>query len=85
MERYPTPASLSFRNVATLDTGLTRDAITLPAVERVIGGETSLDNHPDKTNPGVPLLPATQELRLCHDIVGAISQVGSSRLTTYMG
>jgi hypothetical protein len=67
--------------------GLTRDAVTLPSVERVIGGETlHLDNsNPDNTNPGISPLPANQEITLwIGDIVGAISQVGASRLTTYM-
>ena len=90
MERYPdtgitfVPASVN----ALVTPGLTRDAITLPAVDRVIGGETlMLDlNNPDNTNPGIPSLPASQELRLwIGDIAGAISQVGASRLTTYTG
>ena len=90
MERYPdTGITFVPPNVNALVTpGLTRDGITLPAVERVIGGDTlALDNsNPDNTNPSVPLLPANQELRLwIGDIVGAISQVGASRLTTYMG
>ena len=60
--------------------GLTRDAITLPAVERVIGGETiALDNgNPDSENPGITPTPAHEELNLwIGDIVGAISQVGA--------
>jgi hypothetical protein len=60
----------------------------LPPVERVIGGDTLfLDNaNPDNTNPGIPPLPANQELTLwVGDIVGAISQVGASRLITYTG
>jgi glycine reductase complex component B subunit alpha and beta len=90
MERYPdTGITFVPPNVNALVTpGLTRDGITLPAVERVIGGDTiALDNkNPDNTSPGVPLLPANQEMRLwIGDIVGAISQVGASRLTTYMG
>ena len=74
-----------FRSLVT--PGLTRDAITLPAVDRVIGGDTlHLDNsNPDNTNPGIPPLPANREITLwIGDIVGAISQVGASRLTTYM-
>ncbi|MGE5305484.1 MAG: glycine/sarcosine/betaine reductase component B subunit [Alphaproteobacteria bacterium] len=90
MERYPdtgitfVPASVN----ALVTPGLTRDAITLPPVERVIGGETlMLDNsNPDNTNPGIPPLRANHELRLwIGDIAGAISQVGASRLTTYTG
>jgi hypothetical protein len=60
----------------------------LPAVDRVIGGDTvALDNsNPDNTNPDVPRIPAHRELRLwIGDIAGAISQVGASRLTTYTG
>ena len=88
MERYPdTGITFVPDNVNALVTpGLTRDAITLPPMERVIGGETlMLDNsNPDNTNPGIPLLPANQALRLwIGDIAGAISQVGASRLTTY--
>jgi sarcosine reductase len=90
MERYPdTGITFVPANVNALVTpGLTRDVITLPPVERVIGGETlMLDNsNPDNTNPGIPPLPASQELRLwIGDIAGAISQVGASRLTTYTG
>ena len=90
MERYPdTGITFVPDNVDALVTpGLTRDAITLPPVERVIGGDTLfLDNtNPDNTNPGIPPLPANQELRLwVGDIVGAISQVGASRLITYTG
>jgi glycine reductase len=89
MERYPdTGITFVPENVNALVTpGLTRDAITLPAVDRVIGGDTlHLDNsNPDNTNPGIAPLPANQELHLwIGDIVGAISQVGASRLTTYM-
>ncbi len=88
MERYPdtgitfVPAGVN----ALVSPGLTRDAITLPPVERVIGGEMLLlDNaNPDNTNPGIPPLQASGELRLwIGDIAGAISQVGASRLTTY--
>jgi len=45
----------------------------------------SLDNtNPDNTNPGISALPANRELRIwVGDIVGAISQVGASRLITY--
>jgi len=90
MERYPdTGITFVPDNVDALVTpGLTRDAITLPPVERVIGGDTLfLDNaNPDNTNPGIPPLPANQELTLwVGDIVGAISQVGASRLITYTG
>jgi glycine reductase len=89
MERYPdTGITFVPSNVNALVTpGLTRDAITLPAVERVIGGDTiALDNaNPDNSNPAVTLTPARAELNLwIGDIVGAISQVGASRLTTYM-
>jgi hypothetical protein len=89
MERYPdTGITFVPANVDALVTpGLTRDAITLPAVERVIGGDTiALDNaNPDNSNPGITLTPAHEELNLwIGDIVGAISQVGASRLTTYM-
>jgi glycine reductase len=88
MERYPdTGITFVPDNVDALVTpGLTRDAITLPPVERVIGGETLiLDNaNPDNTNLEIPPLPANRELRLwVGDIAGAISQVGASRLTTY--
>ena len=90
MERYPdTGITFVPENVDALVTpGLTRDPITLPAMERVIGGDTlSLDNtNPDNTNPGISSLPANQELRVwVGDIVGAISQVGASRLITYTG
>ena len=89
MERYPdTGITFVPENVNALVTpGLTRDAITLPPVKRVIGGAAlHLDNsNPDNTNPGIPPLPAHQEITLwIGDIVGAISQVGASRLTTYM-
>ena len=89
MERYPdTGITFVPANVNALVTpGLTRDAITLPAVERIIGGETiALDNgNPDSENPGITPTPAHEELNLwMGDIVGAISQVGASRLTTYM-
>jgi glycine reductase len=90
MERYPdTGITFVPDNVDALVTpGLTRDAITLPPVERIIGGNTlSLDNtNPDNTNPGIPPIPANRELRLwVGDIAGAISQVGASRLITYTG
>jgi glycine reductase complex component B subunit alpha and beta len=89
MERYPdTGITFVPANVNALVTpGLTRDAITLPAVARVVGGDTiALDNaNPDNSNPGITLTPAHEELNLwMGDIVGAISQVGASRLTTYM-
>src|SRR4030095_12160739 len=65
MERYPdTGITFVPPNVNALVTpGLTRDGITLPAVQRVIGGDTiALDNsNPDNTSPAVPLLPAHQE------------------------
>ncbi|HEY7318814.1 MAG TPA: glycine/sarcosine/betaine reductase component B subunit [Candidatus Binatia bacterium] len=90
MERYPdTGITFVPENVDALVTpGLTRDAITLPAVERVIGGDSLLlDNaNPDNTDPELPPLPANKKLRLwIGDIAGAISQVGASRLTTYTG
>ena len=89
MERYPdTGITFVPSNVNALVTpGLTRDAITLPAVERIIGGDTiALDNgNPDSENPGITPTPASDELNLwIGDIVGAISQVGASKLTTYM-
>ena len=89
MERYPdTGITFVPANVNAIVTpGLTRDAITLPAVERVIGGDiVALDNaNPDSENPGLTPTPARDELNLwVGDIVGAISQVGASRLTTYM-
>jgi hypothetical protein len=89
MERYPdTGITFVPENVNALVTpGLTRDAITLPAVNRVIGGDTlHLDNtNPDNTNPGIAPLPAKQEITVwIGNIVGAISQVGASKLTTYM-
>ncbi|MGH7871595.1 MAG: glycine/sarcosine/betaine reductase component B subunit [Candidatus Binatia bacterium] len=88
MERYPdTGITFVPENVNALVTpGLTRDAITLPPVERVIGGDALvLDNaNPDNTNRAVAPVPAWGELTVwMGDIVGAISQVGSSRLTTY--
>jgi hypothetical protein len=90
MERYPdTGITFVPENVYALVTpGLTRDAINLPPVERIIGGDTLLlDNaNPDNTNPGIPPILANRELRLwVGDIAGAISQVGASRLTTYTG
>jgi glycine reductase len=90
MERYPdtgitfVPAGVN----ALVTPGLTRDPITLPAVDRVLGGTTlRLDkSNPDNTSPEVPSIPAEGELRLwIGDIAGAISQVGASRFTTYMG
>jgi glycine reductase complex component B subunit alpha and beta len=88
MERYPdTGITFVPPGVDALVTpGLTRDAITLPAVERLIGGDTVMLDHtnPDNTSPGIPPIPADRELRVwVGDIVGAISQVGASRLTTY--
>jgi hypothetical protein len=89
MERYPdTGITFVPQNVNALITpGLTRDPVELPALDRVIGGDTiALDNaNPDNTNPDVSLVPATAALRLwMGDIVGAISQTGASRFTTYM-
>lgn len=89
MERYPdTGITFVPENVNALVTpGLTRDAITLPAVDRVIGAETIyLDNeNPDNTNTDVEAVPANQEITVwMGDLVGAISQTGTSRLTTYM-
>jgi glycine reductase len=89
MERYPdTGITFVPDNVNALVTpGLTRDAITLPAVDRVIGGHTlHLDNaNPDNTNPDIPPLAANQEITVwIGDLVGAISQTGASKLTTYM-
>jgi glycine reductase len=89
MERYPdTGITFVPENVNALVTpGLTRDPITLPPVARVIGGETlHVDNtNPDNTRPDIPPLPAHQEIKVwIGDIVGAISQVGASKLTTYM-
>ena len=89
MELYPdTGITFVPSNVNALVTpGLTRDAITLPAVDRVIGGEKlAVDNsNPDNTSPEITLVPANEELNVwIGDIVGAISQVGASRLTTYM-
>ncbi len=89
MERYPdTGITFVPTGVDALVTpGLTRDLITLPSVERVVGGGTLyLDNtNPDNTSPDIIPLPASRELRLwVGDIAGAISQVGASRLTTYV-
>ena len=89
MERYPdTGITFVPENVNALVTpGLTRDAITLPAVERVIGGDMlHLDNeNPDNTNPDLAPVPANQAITVwLGDLVGAISQTGASRLTTYM-
>jgi len=61
---------------------------TFEIAVRELGGDTlHLDNtNPDNTNPDLPPLPANQEITLwIGDLVGAISQVGASRLTTYMG
>ncbi|HWP60920.1 MAG TPA: glycine/sarcosine/betaine reductase component B subunit [Candidatus Acidoferrales bacterium] len=89
MERYPdTGITFVPPNVDGLvSPGLTREAITLPAVERVIGADRiALDNqNPDNTSPDVPRIPARGELRVwLGDIAGAISQVGASRLATYV-
>jgi hypothetical protein len=88
MERYPdTGITFVPENVNALVTpGLTRDAVALPAVDRVIGADTvSLDNsNPDNTDPTLSPVAAQEELKVwVGDIVGAISQVGASRLTTY--
>src|SRR5262244_154777 len=88
MERYPnTGITFVPENVNALVTpGLTRDAVALPAVDRVIGADTvSLDNsNPDNTDPTLSPVAARQELKVwVGDIVGAISQEGASRLTTY--
>ena len=88
MERYPdTGITFVPPNVNALVTpGLTRDAITLPPVDRVIGGDSvALDNsNPDNTDPALSPVAARQALKVwVGDIVGAISQVGASRLTTY--
>jgi sarcosine reductase len=90
MERYPdTGITFVPPGVDALVTpGLTRDPIILPSVERVIGGTAiQLDNeNQDNTKPDVPPMPAHSELKLwVGDIAGAISQVGASRLTTYVG
>ncbi len=89
MERYPdTGITFVPPGVDALVTpGLTRDPIVLPAMERVIGGGTiHLDNaNPDNTSPDIVPMGAKGELRLwVGDIAGAISQVGASRLTTYL-
>jgi hypothetical protein len=89
MERYPdTGITFVPVNVNALVTpGLTRDPITLPPVRRVIGGDSiPLDSsNPDNTDPALAPIPAQGELNVwIGDIVGAISQVGASRLTTYM-
>ena len=89
MERYPdTGITFVPENVNALVTpGLTRDPITLPPVRRVIGGDSiPLDSsNPDNTDPALAPIPAEGELNVwVGDIVGAISQVGASRLTTYM-
>jgi len=89
MERYPdTGITFVPENVTALVTpGLTRDAVALPAMDRVIGADTvALDNsNPDNTDPTLSPVAACQELKVwVGDIVGAISQVGASRLITYM-
>jgi glycine reductase complex component B subunit alpha and beta len=89
MERYP-DTGITFAPLgvdALVTPGLTRDPVTLPAVERVIGGATlHVDNaNPDNKSPELPPTPAERELKLwVGDIAGAISQVGASRLITYM-
>jgi glycine reductase complex component B subunit alpha and beta len=89
MERYPdTGITFVPPNVDALVTpGLTRDPITLPEVETVIGGDTLLldNSNPDNTSPSIPPMPANRELNLwVGDIAGAVSQVGASRLITYV-
>ena len=89
MERYP-DTGITFAPLgvdALVTPGLTRDPVTLPAVERVIGGGTlHVDNaNPDNNSPELPPMPAERELKLwVGDIAGAISQVGASRLITYV-
>ena len=89
MERYP-DTGITFAPLgvdALVTPGLTRDPVTLPAVERVIGGATLyVDNaNPDNNSPELPAMPAERELKLwVGDIAGAISQVGASRLITYI-
>jgi glycine reductase len=88
MERYPdTGITFVPPGVDALVTpGLTRDPITLPPVERVIGAATiQLDNeNQDNTKPDVAQLASHAELRVwVGDIAGAISQVGASKLRTY--
>jgi glycine reductase len=90
MERYPdTGITFVPPGIDALVTpGLTRDPVTLPAVQRVVGGTTiHLDNeNQDNTKPDIAPLPAHRELKLwIGDIAGAISQVGASRLRTYVG
>jgi sarcosine reductase len=89
MERYPdTGITFVPSNVNALVTpGLTRDPITLPPMDRVIGGDSVVvdNSNPDNTDPAISPLAARAELKVwVGDIVGAISQVGASRLTTYM-
>ncbi len=89
MERYP-DTGITFAPLgvdALVTPGLTRDPVTLPAVERVIGGATlHVDNaNPDNNSPELPPMAAERELKLwVGDIAGAISQVGASRLITYI-
>jgi glycine reductase complex component B subunit alpha and beta len=89
MERYP-DTGITFvppKVDALVTPGLTRDPITVPEVERVIGGETLLldNSNPDNTSPSIAPMPANRELNLwVGDIAGAISQVGASRLITYV-
>src|SRR5262249_1344828 len=89
MERYPeTGMTFAPSNPnAQLTPGLTDDPLTLPRINRVTGSDSvTVDNfNPDNTNPAISPLAAGQELKVwVGDIVGAISQVGASRLTTYM-
>ena len=84
MERYPdTGITFVPPNVNTLVTpGLTRDAVYVPAVERVIGGDLIALNTDDTSAP--PVAAGAGFSLFVGTIAGAISQVGASRLTTYM-
>jgi hypothetical protein len=84
MERYPdTGITFVPSNVNTLiSPGLTRDAVYIPAVERVIGGDMIALNTDDTSAPAVPAGAGFSIF--AGTIAGAISQVGASRLTTYM-
>jgi hypothetical protein len=70
-------------NVNALVTpGLTRDPITLPAVERVIAATRCIwiIRIPTTPTQDLPPLQADQEITLwIGDLVGAISQVGASK------
>ena len=84
MERYPdTGITFVPPNVNTLiSPGLTRDAVYVPAVERVIGGDMISLNTDDTSAPPVPAGAGFS--LFVGTLAGAISQVGASRLTTYM-